>query len=268
MCGWIKFVLISFFLFSCEEVIVMQLDEGDSVVVVEGIINDQDRSSVIKITRSSDYYNQDGFEKLSGAFLHILTPNNMEIKGVELSPGLYRCDEINTVYGQDYTLEININGEWMRGFVKIPDPVKLGALIQEDSKQFGNDVKHITVEFNDPIETKNYYRVKMYRNHTHDLGEYMLVDDLIAPGGKIIVPFYHQKFVPGDSVQVELWNLAPETYEYFKVLEKAIGNSSGGGANGNPPSNIKGNCLGYFGAYAVDKMSAKITEVSNPIAEE
>jgi len=259
MWRWIKLISLIFLLFSCEEAIVMQLEEGNSLLVVEGILNDQEESTDIQITRSSSFYNKDGFEKISGAFLQIITPEDEKLQGVELSPGLYQCSGINIKHGSRYLLEININGEWLHGSVKIPEPVQIVELIQEDSKQYGSNIKHITVVFDDPPEMKNYYRVKMYRNHTHDLDEYVLIDDQVAPGGKMIVPFYHQKFFPGDSVQVELWNLAPETYQYFKVLKKAIGEASGGGAVGNPPSNMEGNCLGYFGAYAADKKDALIT---------
>ena len=62
-----------------------------------------------------------------------------------------------------------------------------------------------------------------------------------------------------DTLMIEFIEIDKGTYEYLKVLgEIASGANATSAAPGNPESNLVGNALGFFGAYAITNASIVI----------
>jgi hypothetical protein len=57
---------------------------------------------------------------------------------------------------------------------------------------------------------------------------------------------------PGDTVYVELQHITKDMFNYYNTLNNIVGSGGPMGSSTpyNPISNIKGDALGYFGAYS------------------
>jgi hypothetical protein len=233
---------------SCEEKIDVNLKSDGSKVVVEGFITNSGNPIVVKLSRSQEFFNQSSFMPVEKASAEIESQSTSE-QLVEEGAGYYVASRMAGIPGRSYTLRIGIGNETYRATADLPYPVAIDTVyfrygsIQRDSL-------NAIVEFQDPGESENYYRIKLYHNRKYAVNDYFLLTDANMDGTKMVVQIYYRYFAPGDTLAVELLNLERNTWKYFKGLSEAIQQGVNSQAPGNPPTNISGDALGIFGAYS------------------
>jgi Domain of unknown function (DUF4249) len=244
----VQLILILLSFCSCEEKIMVNLEEGNPKVVIEGYITNSNNPGMLKLFRSQEFFNQSLFTPIENASVQIESQVTTEELSEE-APGYYLFSRRGEIPGRTYTLKVKTGNENFGATVELPYPVAIDTVYFRPGI-FHKDSLNVIVEFQDPPTSENYYRIKLYFNRKFVVNDYFLVTDAFTDGKKMVVPIYNRYFAPGDTITVELLNLEKTTWKYFKGLSEALQEGVNSQAPGNPPSNITGGALGIFGAYS------------------
>lgn len=189
--------------------------------------------------------------------------------------GFYRTNIINGIPGRTYNLYINNNGSEYYAEAYMPPVPQIDSLsyIKKISEKDGQEYYIPLLYFSEPQNVKNYYLIRLCEVNYCDylyaasrnwefsiLSDEFLepyvnglnVDDGASPDG---MDFYlFPKYFP---VQVSLYSLTYETYQFYKALINQFENDGGAfkPSPTSPPSNISDGALGIFRASALDTMS-------------
>ena len=232
---------------SCEELITVKLNSEIPKVVIEGYITEGLNPVMVKISKSQAFFDQSNFTPVKRAVVQLEYGSKKE-KLIEKGGGYYSAARILGIAGTKYTLKVTSAGENFAATVELPHAVPIDTVYFKPGI-FWTDSLNVFVGFSDPINTDNFFRIKLYRNRRVAVNDYYLLTDAFSDGDKIVVPVYYRFFAPGDTVVVELFNLERITWRYFKGLSESIQQGVNSQAPGNPPSNFSGGALGIFGAW-------------------
>lgn len=240
-------MLIAFTVYSCEQIVVIKLQEDQPKIVIESFISNGRGPFNVKISRSQSYFNQKEFEGITKAVVKISNPQVIETL-VDRGSGHYSTSRIRGTPGIKYTLDVEVEGKNYNSAVVIPPPVLIDTVYFAKGL-LHNDSLAAFVEFKDPAGFENFYRIKIYRNRYYAINDYYLINDNFTDGERLLAPIYRCNFAPGDTVDLELYNLEKSTWRYFKAVSEIIDQGVNLQAPGNPPSNISGGALGNFSAW-------------------
>jgi hypothetical protein len=254
--GILSAVVFSFSVCSCEQVITVKLQDEQPHLVIEGTITNGDGPFIVRLSESQEYFNQSGFTGIEKAMVQI-NDSTMTETLTENGSGYYSTNKIRGIPRKSYQLNATVQGNKYNASVMLPPPVPIDT-VYFDKSLFHPDSLNAFLEFHDPLGIENFYRIKLSRNGRFNVKDYFLVTDITSDGQRLWVPIYYREFAPGDSVVVELENLERSTYLYLKSLNEIVRQGVNVQAPGNPPSNISGGALGYFGAWGTSSFSAYI----------
>ena len=113
---------------SCENVIEIELDYMKPKLVIEGVINDLDNQFIIKLSKTTDYFNQKTNPTVSGAVITLTDISGTVIKFKETEPGNYLGEIVQAKSHMDYTLTILSEGDKYVAKATIPQKVKIDSL--------------------------------------------------------------------------------------------------------------------------------------------
>ena len=271
---------------SCTEKIVLDLPEGRKVPVVEGSITNEIKRHEIILSYSTELYNTEGTEMISGAEVYVSSHGDtIWYYEQEDNPGHYLTDSVagkkNRRYHLDITVENNTlisrailmeaetrmanNANEMDSLGLLPLRNKQGIPFVNDSaavclcpyfQSLSNKDIVYNVEIylngklfrNRPSKLFNLFSMKGYAGYYFN-GPEMLQDNTEIPVGIMNKSYLHE----GDVIKVKLYSIS-EDYMYFLVAQKlAIGVNPAMGAYPAMFSNITSNCnaIGWFNATSV-----------------
>jgi hypothetical protein len=238
---------------SCQKVIDIDLNTASPQIVIEGNVYDQPGPYLIKISQTVNFDEPNVYPPVSDALVKISDNNgNSEIL-TELSPGTYYTSALQGVAGRTYTLSVTYKTITYVATSTIPNPVYLDT-IYFGAGRFGNQ-KIVSVNFNDPIDFDNYYRLIESINNVRQTG-FNVTNDNLNQGKPISYSFMAQGNVNqleiGDTISVWLESIDKGVYEYFRTASQYSEQSS---TPSNPVSNISNGALGYFNACSVHTKS-------------
>jgi len=264
---------------SCTERIDLELDSSYDRLVVEGIITSDTAAHLVRLEKTSDYFNPSEVPVISGASVTISDNMGNVVLLSEESPGSYFTPpDFYGVVGREYKLEItgvDIDGDGESESYYAESTLKDVPYIDSihiKYREYWTRLYEIGLYAFEPGETKDFYMIKLYKNGkliTDTLTEYSLADDLIFNGNYmwgVGVYFLEQDkkdeiLVFGDKITLEMSGI---TEDYYKFLVEAADATFGenpifGGAPANVFSNISGDALGYFTAYSSKRISRTFT---------
>ena len=79
---------------SCESVIEIELDYMKPKLVIEGVINDFDNQCIIKLSKTTDYFNQKTNPTVSDAVITLTDIAGTIVKFNEIEPGNYLGESV------------------------------------------------------------------------------------------------------------------------------------------------------------------------------
>ncbi len=251
-------ILLTFLLYSCEEVIEIDLNSADPKVVIEGTITDQPGPYTVTITKTTDYYNPGSYPMVSGAQVSISDDNGFFEELNETADGIYLTDSLQGTPGRTYTLTVIAEGQTFSAASFMSQATEIDSLFYEKSangvRPRDKDGYNLIIKFIDQPGVEDFKRLKIYRNGNLQDG-YSLYNGRLSDGNEIEYDRIHTTFQLDDSVLVELLSIDEATYEYYSTLGNAAASSSGSKIQtkipGNPISNLSGGALGYFSAFTV-----------------
>ena len=249
---FIKFALIfvSVIFFSCEDVVQVDLPEGENVLVVDAWLNDKDPVQKIKLSGTVPYFSQENIPPALGA--------NVEIKDITSGKSFSFIDNNNSgnyifqptpndsfaVVGHKYQLIVTWNGNSYHSFTTLNPTAELDTVGFQDIKEFGsNEISGFAPYLygTDFPARKDYYWFKAFKNNifygkpsniniAEDGGGGNGTDGLcfIPPVAFFSVIDFDDLFQLYDTCKIEIHSIAKDTYEYLLQMQIQLNNSQAG----------------------------------------
>lgn len=247
-------ILLLFVFASCEKIIELELNQTEDKLVVEAVVSNLQYQTLVRISKSSPLFSGVPYQLISDANVTVKSSEGDSIVLFEVEPGVYANDDFIGIEGRDYQLEIDWNEYTVNAISKMPHVVVIDSIevIVSDRVFIGNDeiAYSLKVHFADPIDEANYYRIDVFRNDSLYDG-FIVSNDLFFNGISTYQFIMGYDMQPMDTIGVQLSSIDEANYNYFQVLSQS--GSPFIIAPGNPISNLTGNAIGYFGAYAQDR---------------
>ncbi|QSE97057.1 DUF4249 domain-containing protein [Fulvivirga lutea] len=263
-------------LFSCEEVVQLDLDSAEPIVVIEGLVLDRQTTQYVKISRSVNFYSDESSEPIRDANVYVTdgsvtytyehNPNDQSAyEGYYFSTLSFRG-----IPGRTYTLVVDVDGTRYTAQDQLFPVTAIDSLsvrINEDEFEDPEDEGYfyeVLFYAKEPQQTEDFYLFKFYRNDTLLLDSpndiYFSDDKLIAEeiNGVPTSGFYK----PGDIGRVEMYSISNAGFIYYNDLINLL--QSDGGMFGSPPvnprNNISGGALGFFQCSSMVFETIEVTD--------
>lgn len=246
-------ITISFFFYSCEKEITIDLNSSEPKYVIEGLV-ELNTFGYVDITMSKDYNSDGTFPPVDGALVELSDDNGKKEILTQNSSGRYVAKTIRGEKGRTYSLKININDQTFTSTSKMPEFVKIDSMFMYYIPAF--EASYPMMTFQDPGKQTNYYRNRVYINGKRmDLGG-DVIDNKDRQGRVIDRIMYvdtddlqDEKIQTGDTITAELMCIDKGAFDFFDSLSRMSMSQT------NPTSNITGGALGYFSAYTLDSIT-------------
>jgi hypothetical protein len=244
---------------SCEDVIEIELNHIEPKLVIEGVINDLDNQCIIKLSKTTDYFNQKANTAVSDAVITLADNAGTIVNFTEIEPGIYRDASVQAKPNINYTLNILSDGDKYVANATIPQKVNIDSLTYHyNPVSILYEVGYVvSCHFSDPEEFRNYYRLKTYNisDRTKAKNSKDIYNDDLFNGNIVELPWSYDVYQQFDTVVVELYTLDVQTYDYYNTLFPISGGAEMMSMTtpANPNTNLSNGALGYFGAYTISR---------------
>jgi hypothetical protein len=254
----------------CEKVVNLDLKTSTAQLVIEGNLVDDNKPCQVTLNRSTNYTDANSFAAVSGATITLAdNAGGLETLRESATPGQYLGATLRGVPGRTYTLRVETDGSAYVATSRLPAPVVPFEKLSTQLSVLGTDNIQAVVDYTDPAGKGNSYLFRQYRNGKLNNAIFVQNDEF-TDGNRISQvlrtrssssndPNELDKLVPGDSLRVEMQNIDPGVYEYFRTLNLIL--TVGGAPSttpANPKSNFSGGVLGYFSAHSRRVLTIKV----------
>jgi len=269
--------LVSVVFFSCDEPIQLDVDQGESHVVIEGQVTNTAGFQYVKVSRSTDFYATGKTPRITDATVRVKDDAGNEFKFVHNPGGLadsagYYLPEPTFVgeIGRTYNLHVTVDGvvyEAQDDLSRVTPIDSLTFRVNEEEKEDPEDYGkfyEVLIYAKEPQDTKDFYLFKFYRNdslkYDFDTDIYFADDEVLGESiDGVSSPIF---FAPGDRARCEIFSISREAFVFYSDLQGLLNND--GGLFSQPPSNSRTNisngAFGFFQASAVHVSEIEIKE--------
>ncbi|RZL12526.1 MAG: DUF4249 domain-containing protein [Hymenobacter sp.] len=246
---------------SCQKVVTLDLKNTDPQLAIEANLADDGQPCTVLLSKSVDYTQTNTFPAVRGATITLSDDaGGRETLAETSTPGQYRGRTLLGQPGRRYTLRVESEGQAYVAACTLPAPVVPLLGLKAQKSVVGTNIQ-LVPEYQDPAGRRNYYLFRQYRNGRLNKAIFLQNDEftdgklnargLNTQGGGNPNADDADKLATGDTVRVEMQNLDPDAYEYFRTYNLTL--QAGGAFSttpANPKSNFSGGVLGYFSAHS------------------
>jgi len=251
---------VALLLFSCEDVIDIEVKDGKQQLVVDAWLTDEPREQQVTLTLSQAYFNQESPQPALGAEVYVVREDSTRFRFTDTdNDGIYTYNPRNRNFlrlNERVVLYIRYNSEEYYSVsqlkrVPVIDSLKYQAITlpikPADSPKSGYLAQFFANDFEGEGDT---YLVRSYKNDVlrERSNEYTLsYDGGLSPGSKSDGMLFLQPvrmginsglFVDKDKVTVELHSIPLDAYYFLSQVQSQTNN---GGIFATPPANIPSN---------------------------
>ncbi|MCF8372646.1 MAG: DUF4249 domain-containing protein [Bacteroidales bacterium] len=266
----------------CTERIDVDIDRMEFArLVVDGTLSTDTTIHTIKLTQTTDYFENQPAPVVSGANVYISADDGETIQFTEEeSSGFYHSQaDVFGVIGKTYTLHIDLAEEvgGHKNYISLDQEMKPVAELDSIKLKYEPDWDKgywtIMVYAWEP-ETEDFYRFMAYRNGvllTDTIDEFVVQEDVFFNGNYtngIQSQFLDTKkeeanLQLGDTITFEINGITEEYYHFVLEIQAAIWGSDPmfSGPPANVSSNMNNGALGFFSVYSSQKASVILTEM-------
>jgi len=282
--SWLAFFSILFLATACEDVIQVDLEDGDNQLVVDAWVNDKNEPQVIKLRRTSPYFDNSFSPAETGATVTITESNGDVYNFVDTdNTGDYTWTPSGQTFGtvgNSFVLDIALaNGKNFQSFSMKNRTTPVDSIAAEFREQSLGQPEGFYCEFfaRDPIGPGDTYWIKTFKN-----GEFLnkpseiniAFDASFTPGAMVdgvtfITPirsFINRipdsgdeavdnndipPYAEGDSIRVEIHSLNFEAFEFIEQAQTQL-TLGDAGIFAEPPANVPTNIVALNGTEAED----------------
>jgi len=256
-------LLFVFSFASCEDVVNLDLETGETKLVVDAEIlwkkGTAGNEQTIKISKTAPYYSS-STPKVSGAQVRVENSNGDIFTFNETEAGVYKCNNFVPVIEMEYKLFITSEGQSYTATEKLTATTPINKIEQKIVPDFGGeDVIELTFYYNDPADQINFY-VTDYQSEFLIYPEYEITNDDFYNGNEISTRFSHEDMKAGNTVKITHRGVSKNFFNYWKLILEA----SSSNPFQVPPGNIRGNIInntnanntafGYFRLCEADQV--------------
>jgi hypothetical protein len=288
----LKFALLPFLaigLVSCEEVIELELDKGESQLAVDALVSVEDGPQTIRLTLTTAYFDNAAASGASDAIVKIIRKSDGKeflFRENPSKPGNYVSD--SSLYGnplEAFELNISFKGNTYSAISNLPRKQLIDSLNQAyRESEFGLEAGiYLDLFSQDPARTPEYplpdyfwLRYNFNGQVNRQPGSLLVGADAafqpgVADGLPLIYPVRNsingsKPFVQNDTIGVELLSIDAEIFRYLKEAQTQITNT---GLFAQPSANVKGNivnsdpaskvpALGSFGMCQISRAGVRV----------
>ena len=272
------YAFLVIFMFSCEEVIELDLNDGRQRLVIDASINWEKGTSgsdqEIKLSLSSPYYQNETLAA-TGANVKIISSNNEIFEFTETdNSGLYITTSFNPILNETYTLEIEYEGQIYSGSETLIPASEIDRIEQTNDTGFtGEDIeiKAFLKDLDTP-GVKNYYFFEEYfirkDEYIYGVGDDQFVDG--SNNQVFSVNFYNSDTLrTGDKLRLKNLGCSKRYYQFMFLLLSQTADGAGGPFS-TTPATVRGNMVnksnednypfGFFRLSETDTVEYIVTE--------
>ena len=261
------YILLALFLFSCEDVIDVELNNVAPKLVIDGSLNwfkdTPGNEQEIKLTLSAPYF-EDTINPANGAEV-VVTKNGSEdfIFSEINESGIYKNNTFIPEINATYDLTISYLNEVYTASETLISVVDLDYVEQNDEGGFSGEDTELKVFYTDPIDEENYYFFE-FINAIPSIPTLEVYKDEFTNGNQIFGFFTEDDLEAGDIVTIRNYGISQRFYDFMFILLQQNA-ADGGGPFETQPATVRGNCinttnpnnfpLGYFRISEVSELT-------------
>lgn len=288
-----SFIIITFTLTSCEDVIDINTRPGVEQLVVDAFLTDEVKEQVVKLTLSQPYFDDASSPPALGAIVIVFSEDSTAYSFIDEQGNgeyIYRSDDEKPLLknvGERYALYIAYQGEEYFSVSELKPVPKIDSvsyqtftrpIVTDTLPKVGFIAEFYARDFQEEGDTYwiRYRKNGELKNNPADIT--ISYDGAFSPGAasnglQFIQPirqsindFGDALYQDGDSLEIDLYAITAEAYFFlFQVRQE----SANAGIFATPPANIPTNifnrnsssaktAIGLFGVASVSKFSTVI----------
>ncbi|MFT4665472.1 MAG: hypothetical protein ACI8YQ_004032 [Polaribacter sp.] len=261
-------LLTLFFLTSCQDVIDLEVEDGEVQLVVDGWLTNQNGEKQAILSTTANYFNSSIGPFVENAFVVLNNEQGPIDTFYEKSNGLYVTDFVGEV-GETYHIYIRTSsGEEYKSNPELLRSVPLITAINSEFKEettFDDEGYYMSIDTDEPLGVGDHYRWKQYVNDTYlnEPFDLLYASDEFGDGNPILnfEVTINEPLELGDQYRIQQLSITEEAFEFITQLQTQT--AFVGSLFDSPPAALSGNivnldssgkkALGYFGASAVSE---------------
>ncbi len=266
----ISFLIILPFLFfsSCQDVIDLEVPDGEVLLVVDGWITDQEGEKQVLLSTTANYFDNIETPSVENATVVLFDENGAVDTLTESSYGVY-VTNYQGVVGKTYHIYIQtVSGEEYESNPELLKFVSTIAAVHAEFREetaFEDEGYYVSIDTEEPLGVGDFYRWKQYVNDTllNEPFDLLYASDEFVDGNPIIdFDVTTKPLSLGDSYRIQQLSISREAFEFFTQLQTQT--AFVGSLFDSPPAALQGNMvsvnstdknvLGYFGVSAVSEI--------------
>ncbi len=252
------YIIIACTLYNCEDVIDLKVPTSDPKLVIEASLNWFDGSDgaqqEIKLSLSAPFFDNI-VPPANNATIIVEDTNGNTFDFIEdANTGIYKTSNFIPVIDQEYTLNINYNGETYVGTEILTSVTPIDYIEQNNEGGFSGEDIELKAYYTDPANIDNYYFYQFITDITIT-PVLEVYDDQFTDGNQIFAFFTEEDLQSGNQVTINNFGISQQFYQFMDLLLQQT-SDSGGGPFQTQPATVRGNCvnitnpknfpLGYF----------------------
>lgn len=271
-------------LWSCEETVVLDLDQVPEQVVIEALLTDVPGKQFVRVTKSASFYQSGQTNRVSAGVVSLQDDlgektsffHHAGAKGDSVGYYLPSAGFAGKI-DRTYTLTVQVDGRSYQASDKLARVTSIDSLSYRpnifelrDPPSDGK-IYELLVYAKEPQDTKDYYLVKYYRNdsliYNGETDVYVFDDYGVGETIDGIPSIVH--YAVEDKGRIEMYSISRNGFLFFNDLVIIL--NSDGGMFSPPPANPRSNfrtvpdnsqegVLGFFQVSAVTSREIVVKE--------
>ena len=267
------FIILSFLFFtSCQDVIELEVPDGEVFLVVDGWMTDQDGEKQVLLSTTANYFDNKTAPTVENALVVLFDENGVVDTLEEVSSGKY-ITEYQGEVGRHYHIYIRTDsGE---EYESNPEELKYVSSIAAVHSEFREETTfedegyYMSIDTEEPLGVGDFYRWKQYVNDTllNEPFDLLYASDEFVDGNPIIgFDVTTEPLKLGDDYRIQQLSISKEAFDFFTQLQTQT--AFVGSLFDSPPAALEGNMisvgstnknvLGYFGVSGVSEIGTLI----------
>ncbi|WP_370480254.1 DUF4249 domain-containing protein [Tamlana flava] len=253
-----KVTLFFLLIFSCEDVINLDLKNSEPRLVIDASINwekgTDGKFQTIKLSLTAPYFDTE-IPPATGAIVTVTDLKNNAFSFVEEgNSGIYNNDSFIPEIGETYYLYVTYNNELYTATETLMPVVPIESVEQKNDGGFSGNEIELKAFYTDPKDIENFYLFE-FDIVKFESTFFEVYEDKFTDGNRIFAFYSNEDIALDDEIKITNYGISKRAYEYYNILLQQTDENSGDPFE-TQPATLRGNCinqtnpdnfpLGYF----------------------